>query len=65
MKITATFSNGKTISRNTYKPYSHAYMVTNQWQTFTGFASSESLAKKAANMQYGNIEFLEIVTVNS
>jgi hypothetical protein len=62
MKITATFSNGSTIARNSSKPLTHAYRAVNQWQTFTGFAGSEELARKAA--QYGNPLEIEVVTVN-
>jgi len=61
MKITAKFTNGQTISRNTTKALAYAYQATNQWQTFTGFANSEELAKKAAN--YGNPHHIEIVKV--
>lgn len=61
MKITATFSNGQTITRNTKKTLTHAYQATNKWQTFTGFAGSEELAKKAAN--YGNPHHIEIVNI--
>ena len=61
MKIKATFSNGQTISRNTQKTLTHAYQAINQWQTFTGFASNEALAKKAAN--YGNPHYIEIVNI--
>jgi hypothetical protein len=63
MKLTATFSNGHTITRNSKKDYSHAYLVKNQWQTFTGFASSEEKARKSATMQHGTIELVEIVSV--
>ena len=63
MKITATFSNGKTISRNTTKQYTHAYIVENQWNTYTGFSTSEEGAKKAATMKYGTVEFREIVAI--
>ena len=61
MKVIATFSNGQTISRDTTKPLTHAYQAINQWQTFTGFAGSEELAKKAAN--YGNPHHIEIVNI--
>lgn len=61
MKVTATFSNGQTISRDTTKTLTHAYQAITQWQTFTGFAGSEELAKKAAN--YGNPHHIEIVNI--
>lgn len=48
MKISATFADGTTISRNTIKPLTHAYKSVNIYQTFTGFATSEELARKAA-----------------
>lgn len=63
MKYTATFSNGTTISRNSKREFTHAYIVKNQWNTFTGFAGSEELAKKSATMQYGVVEFREIIAV--
>lgn len=61
MKIQATFSNGQTISRNTKKTLTHAYQAFNKWNTFTGFAGNEELAKKAA--KYGNPHHIEIVKV--
>jgi len=48
MKISATFADGTTISRTTIKPLTHAYKSINIYQTFTGFATSEELARKAA-----------------
>jgi hypothetical protein len=62
MKITATFMNGQTISRKTTMNLTHAYQVKNQWQTFTGFASSEELALKSAKefTKYGTPEHIEI-----
>ncbi len=60
---TATFKNGKVISRNTHKEYTHAYFVPSVqiWDKelseikadlnakgYTGFASSRELAEKAA-----------------
>jgi hypothetical protein len=64
MTYTATFSNGTTISRNSKRNFTHAYIVKNQWNTFTGFASSEESAKKSATMQHGTVEFCEIVAVS-
>ena len=61
MKVLATFSNGQTISRNTTQTLTHAYQATNKWQTFTGFAGSEELARKAA--AYGKPHHIEIVTI--
>jgi hypothetical protein len=61
MKVTATFSNGKTISRSTKLTLTHAYIATNQYQSFTGFAGSKELAKKAAS--YGKPHHIEIVNV--
>jgi hypothetical protein len=49
MKISATFSDGTTISRNTKQPLTYAYKSINIYQTFTGFATSEELARKAAS----------------
>lgn len=65
MKVTATFSNGKTISRNSKKAFTHAYIIENQWNTYTGFSTSEEGAKKACHMKYGTVEFREIVTVTT
>jgi hypothetical protein len=63
MKVTATFSNGQTISRNTSKVLTHAYRAVNQWQTFTGFAGSKELAQKAAG--YGKPHTIEIVEITA
>lgn len=65
MKVTAIFSDGTQVVRNTTRPLTHAYLVRNQWQTFTGFASSESLAKKAvvSDSKHGTVEHSEIVEV--
>jgi hypothetical protein len=65
MKIKATFSDGTTLSRNTDKILTHAYQVINQWQTFTGFAGSELLAKRAVvqNSRFGTISHTEIVEI--
>lgn len=52
MKLTATFSNGKVISRNTAKTYTHAYRAENIYQDVTGFASSAEAAKKAAQSSF-------------
>ena len=62
---TATFSNGQTITKNSSRVYTHAYIIKNQWNTHTGFASSEALASKSARMQYGTVEFREIVEVTT
>ena len=61
MKYTASFSNGTTISKNSKRNLTHAYIIKNQWNTFTGFAGSEDLAKKAARMAHGTVNFIEIV----
>jgi hypothetical protein len=61
MKITSTFSNGTTVSKNTSKNLTHAYRAVNQYQTFTGFAGSKELAQKAAG--YGKPHTIEIVEV--
>ena len=70
MKITATFSTGKTITRNTTKQLTHAYRAVNKWQTFTGFASSQELAHKAASSSASGseskifeIEIVEVVII--
>lgn len=48
MKVTATFSNGQTISRFTIKNLAYAYRSVNIYQEFTGFATTKELALKAA-----------------
>ena len=65
MKFQATFSNGKTVNFVSNRAITHAYLVTNQWQSFTGFSSSEALAKKAASAdsKYGTLEHIEIIEV--
>lgn len=67
MKVTATFSNGHTISRNTTRAYTHAYIVKNQWNTFTGFSANEKSAMAAAKSycKYGTVELCEVVQVTS
>lgn len=68
MNITATFSTGKIITKNTKKQLTHAYRAVNKWQTFTGFASSKELAQKAANSSASGSESkifeIEIVEVS-
>ena len=66
MKVTATFSNGKTISRNTIKPLAYAYRSVNIYQEFTGFATTEELARKAANQTGSKNKpiTIEVVAVN-
>jgi hypothetical protein len=65
MKITATFSNGQTISRNTIKPLAFAYRSVNIYQEFTGFATTEELARKSARQTGKNKPLtIEIVAVN-
>lgn len=64
MKVTATFSNGKTITRNSNKPLAFAYRSVNIYQEFTGFASTEELARKAAN-QTGKNKAIEIEVVKT
>jgi hypothetical protein len=65
MQITATFSNGKTISRNTTKQLAFAYRSVNIYQEFTGFAATEELARKAASQTGKNKPLtIEVVQVN-
>lgn len=51
-QVTATFSNGKTISRDSTKAFAYAYFAQNIYQSFTGFASSEEAAKRAARSAF-------------
>lgn len=52
MKISATFINGQTISRNTSKNLTHAFQANFESEfgsySYTGFAGSEELAIKSA-----------------
>lgn len=48
MNLTATFTNGTKITRNSKKSYSFAWVATNKWNTFTGFTSSKKTAESAA-----------------
>ena len=50
--ITATFSNGKTITRKTVKALTHAWYAENIYQDHTGFASSAEAAAKAARSSF-------------
>jgi hypothetical protein len=66
MKVIATFSNGKTISRNTSKPLVYAYRSENIYQEFTGFATTEELARKAAKQTGKNkAHTIEVVKANN
>ena len=69
MKITATFSNGQTISKNTKRTLTHAYQTMFEHDGskyfYTGFAGSKELAQKAASFgKYINIEIVEIAVLN-
>ncbi len=65
MTITATFTNGKTISRNSKKQYAYAWFASNKWNSFTGFTSSKQAAESAAKNCFNNTEsktqFWEVV----
>jgi hypothetical protein len=65
MKVTATFSNGQTISRFTIKNLAYAYLSVNIYQDFTGFATTKELALKAAKQTGKNkaisIEIVEVL----
>ena len=68
MKLTATFSNGQTISRKTDKPLAYAYLATNIYQTFTGFATTKEHAIKSASSTGKNVpkpHTIEIVEVTA
>jgi hypothetical protein len=65
MKISATFSDGTTISRNSSKPLVYAYRSVNIYQVFTGFASTEEGARKAAGQTGKNKPHtIEVVKVD-
>lgn len=64
--LTATFSNGKTISRKTAREYTHAF----QNNLFTGFASSYEKAVTEAKKTYrcqfqGDWKFEVVATVSN
>jgi hypothetical protein len=67
MKVSATFSNGQTISRNTIKPLTYAYRSVNIYQEFTGFATTKELALKAASQTGSKNKpiTIEVVSVNN
>ena len=46
--LTATFSNGRTITRNSKTAFPFAWYSQNKWNVSTGFSSNEETAKKAA-----------------
>jgi hypothetical protein len=51
-KITATFSNGKTISRNSKKAFAFAWYAENIYQAHTGFAATADAARRAARSSF-------------
>lgn len=51
-KITATFSNGETISRNSKTPFGFAWYAENIYQSATGFASNADAARRAARSAF-------------
>ena len=67
MKLTATFANGTTVTRNSKKSFAYAWVATNKWNTFTGFTSSkqtaESLAKNCFNSTQSKTQSWEVVEV--
>ena len=69
MKYTATFSNGKTISRNSKRNYTHAYMVWcanldgTTYVAKYGFSGNEELAKKASILASIYVVKSEVVEV--
>ena len=68
MKISATFKNGKTITRNTKMPLAFAYFSQNKYQSFTGFsATKEGAIKSATSVPKGvpSVEYFEIVEVTT
>lgn len=63
--ITATFSNGETISRKSVKQFPFAWISSNKWNTSTGFSSSRKAAETAAKNYYNfsesKTQFWEVV----
>ena len=51
-QITATFSNGKTITRNSKKTFAFAYYAENIYQAHTGFAATADAARRAARSSF-------------
>jgi hypothetical protein len=54
--IKATFSNGKTITRNSKKQYGYAWFASNKWQSDTGFTSSKQSAEATARNRFNGTE---------
>jgi len=54
-KITATFSNGKTISRNSKKAFAFAWYAENIYQAHTGFAATADAARRAARSSFNGV----------
>jgi hypothetical protein len=51
-KLTATFANGRTITRNSKKVFPYAWRSEDKWNVAYGFASSETNAQKAARTAF-------------
>lgn len=53
-KLTATFTNGRTIIRNSKKVFPYAWRSEDKWNVAYGFSSSETNAKKAARTAFSD-----------
>ena len=59
--LTVTFTNGKTLTRNTDKPYTHAwYAETNGRNVTMGFTTSLEKAEKTARTYFSPKEYKAI-----
>lgn len=72
MRYTATFSNGRVLTRTSERSYSHAYLVVREWpngKTFEskGFSREQGLAEKErayyAGIPGNKTLFSEVVAV--
>lgn len=67
-KLTATFTNGKIITRKSKTAFAFAWYSENIWNRASGFASSADNAKKAAGSAFSSAapkpHITEVVLVN-
>lgn len=58
--LTVTFTNGKTLTRNTDKPYTHAWIATGGRNVEMGFTTSLEKAEKTARTYYSPREYKDV-----
>lgn len=54
--LTATFANGRTITRNSKTAFPFAWYSENKWNRSSGFSSSELAAQRAARTAFSGTE---------